>query len=130
MSVEFRPFKMRDLDTFEVQPLHKIVLHHVRTRPFVLMDAEDSVWSFTMWAEGKPKACAGVMDDGGLWVFLASDLRRYMVQLTRYGMSMIDAHHGVKGPVHAQICPSHAEAVRWVRLAGFRQITSSVWVYP
>ena len=130
MSAEFRPFKAKDLDSFEVQGAHKMILQAVKLRPLAMINAEDSLWSFTMWADGKPRACAGADGEGGLWVFLAPDLKKHMVSLTRYGMAMIDAHRRLSGPVHAEIDPSHKEAVRWVRLAGFRQINHLVWVYP
>lgn len=129
-AVEFRPFKARDLDSFQVQPKHELVLKAMRLRPFSLLDAEESLWSFTMWVDGKPLACAGANELGQLWVFLGPNMRKHMVALTRYGKSMIDAHHNIVGPVWADIDQTHPEALRWVQLAGFRQIEPFLWVYP
>lgn len=130
-GVEFRAFRARDLDSIEVQDRHEAVLKAVRLRPFSLLDAELSPWSFTMWAEGKPKACVGAGDEGQLWAFLAKDLRKYMLPLTRYGMSMIDAYKDITGnPVWAGIDPDHEEGVRWITLAKFRKIDTSLWCYP
>ena len=129
-EVSFRPFTARDLDSIEMQDRHELVAKAVRIRPFTLLDAEDSLWSFTLWVDGKAKACVGANDMGQLWAFLARDLRKWMLPLTRYGKSMIDAHRAIVGPVWADIDPDHAEGVKWVRLAGFRQIEPSLWVYP
>ena len=129
-EVSFRPFRMRDLDSIEVQPRHEETLKTVRLRPFTLLGAEDSLWSFTMWVDRKPLACVGATEDGELWAFLAADLRRHMIPLTRYGKSMIDAHKAIVGPVWADIDRDHPEAVRWIRLAGFREIKPFLWVYP
>lgn len=129
-AVDFRPFRARDLDSFEVQPAHELTLKWARLRPFSLSDAEDSPWSFTMWAGGKPRACAGVGPEGGIWAWLGPDMRRYMLPLWRYGLAMIDAHVGIAGPVWAQVDPKYPEAVHLVRMAKFRQLDLSTWAYP
>jgi hypothetical protein len=129
-EVSFQPFKAADLYGFEVQARHKAVLDWVQARPFIALDAEDSLWSFTMRVDGKAKACVGATDEGAIWAFLGPDLRKYMLPLTRYGRSMIDAHVSLVGPVWANIDPVHRNAVKWARLAGFRQIDPSLWAYP
>lgn len=128
-GVKFLPFKANDLRSLEVQARHEPVRNFVSKRPLLLADIEDSLWSFTMHADGKPRACVGATEEGAIWAFLAKDLRRWMLPLTRYGRSMIDAHVAVVGPLWAELDPEYPEAVKWARLAGFRQIDRSLWTY-
>lgn len=129
-AVEFRPFKARDLDSLDVQPAHEATAKWVKLRPFTLLDAEDSLWSFTLWGDGKPRACAGIGPEGAIWAFLARDMKRWMLPLWRYGRAMIDAHTAIVGPVWAQVDPKYSEAVHLVQMANFRSLEPSLWVYP
>lgn len=129
-AVSFKPFQARDLDSLEVQAVHALTLKAVRLRPFSVLDAELSLWSFTMWVDGKPRACCGIGANGGIWAFLAPDMKRTMLPLWRYGRAMIDAHVAIVGPVWASVDPEYPEAVHLVRMAKFWSTGTRVWMYP
>lgn len=129
-EVKFLPFRSRDLDSLDVQDRHEGILKAVRIRPFTLLDAEDTIWSFTMWGKGQPRACCGVGPEGGLWAFLAKDMKYWMLPLYRYGRVMIDAHVAIVGPVWASVDPQYGAAVHLAKLAGFRPLEPSLWTYP
>lgn len=126
MSVEFRPFTPGDLYRIDVQERHKWVLDAMQRRPLSVAALENE-WAWTATAGGSVLCCAGAIDSE-MWCFLARDLRRHMVPITRYGRAMMAAHLAtVGGRLWAHIDPAHPEAVRWAQMGGLRPVDGWLW---
>lgn len=127
MSVSFRPFEAEDLWRIDVQERHRWVLEAVQRRPLIT-GAMENTWSWTALEGSTVLSCVGAVDSE-IWAFLARDLRRHMVPITRYGRMMMDAHVAVVGPLWAHIDPAYHNAVRWAELGRMRRVDGWLWVY-
>lgn len=127
--IRAEPFGLSDLCQLEVQGVHKPVLPAVWSMGLHL-DVLLGPWSWTAWdAYGRPVACIGILPNGYVWAFLAPDLKRNMVAITRGCRDIMDAHVAAKGPVYASIDDGYPEAVRWAKLLGFKRAWRNKWRY-
>lgn len=124
----FRPFRFDDLRALAVQHRHRGTLAKT-LEASVKFEIPISPLSFTACGDGRVLACVGATPDGGVWAFLAEDLRRHMVPITRHCRELADMHYRMTGkPLYASIDGGHPEAVRWARLGGFQQQDGDTWV--
>ena len=105
----------------EVQPEHAAVmpmfwglgltaLHHGLVGP----------WSWTAMQDRTPVAACGIMAHCYAWAFLAADMRRHLLPVTRAVQHVLDTHSHVVGPVLAHIDEENENAVRWAKFLGFK----------
>lgn len=128
--IRVEPFRMADLDLLPVQERHNGTLATVLALPRdVTISLLETRWSWTAWSpSGIALACCGVLPNGEAWAFLACDLRRYMVPVSRAVRKVMQDHARAVGPVTATTLPDFPQAERWVRLLGFRQ-EGPRWVF-
>lgn len=87
-------------------------------------------WSWTMWSGyGLPLGACGILPDGGAWAFLGPGLRPHMLAATRRARRELEDYASVARPAYAEVDKSHPEALRWVRLLGFRHDAGERWVH-
>lgn len=87
-------------------------------------------WSWTMWSEyGIPLGAAGILENGGAWAFLGSGLRPHMLRATREARRGLENYVWEVGEVYAEVDKTHPEALRWVKLLGFRPSGGERWVF-
>lgn len=122
MTVQFEPFDLYHLCVMQVQDRHAWLVNQVYDRWTEIEPRLVGPYSWTAWsAYGLPVACCGIMECGGTWAFLAKNLKRDMVAVSKYVRGVLDQFLAEKTTPYAEIDESHAEAVRWVRLLGFQQ---------
>lgn len=87
-------------------------------------------WSWTMWSEyGLPVGACGITPDGGAWAFLTPLIRPHMVAASRETRRQLENYVQEVGQVYADVDKTHPEAVRWVKLLGFRHEGGERWVF-
>lgn len=129
-TAKILPFGMSDLLNMEVQGRHAWLVPHVWRNLLVVERQMVSPWSWTMWSVyGSPLGACGILPDGGTWAFLGSGLRPHMLMATRRTRQELENHVQVMGPVYAEVDKTHPEALRWVRLLGFRHDKGERWVF-
>lgn len=129
MRIDVRRFEPADLDAIEIQPRHASgITALVAERPGLKHLMRN--WGYTAWTPyGVPAAICGVLPNGTAWAILATDLKRFMVPISRAVRAVLKAHAREQGPVWADIDSTHPEAVRWARALGFREQSAGRWVF-
>lgn len=113
-----------------MQDAHKELLDRIKTSGLLLSCILLHDWAFTARLNGKVVMCGGSTGDE-IWAWLGKDMRKAMVPVTRYGMERIRRQVEQTGrPALAWIDNNIPNAVRWVRLTGFRPINDGYWTYP
>ena len=129
-TAKILPFGVSDLLGMEVQKHHAWMIPYVWRNSLVVARQMVSPWSWTMWSEyGYPLGACGILPDGGTWAFLGSRLRPHMLMATRRTRRELENHVWDVGPAYAEVDKSHPEALRWVRLLGFRHDAGERWVF-
>ncbi len=129
-TAKILPFGVSDLLTMEVQERHSWMLPHVLRNLIVCEHTMVGPWSWTMWSEyGIALGAAGILEDGGAWAFLGSRLRPHMLRATREARRGLENHVAEVGEVYAEVDKTHSEALRWVKLLGFRPDGGERWVF-
>ena len=129
-TAKILPFGVSDLLTMDVQERHAWMLPHALRNLLAAEHAMVGPWSWTMWSEyGIPLGAAGILRDGGLWAFLGPGLRPYMLRATREARRGLESYVRNVGPTYAEVDKTHPEALRWVKLLGFRQEGGERWVF-
>jgi hypothetical protein len=120
--VTFEPFAVFDLYTMVVQDRHADLVYDIKERETDYRARLEGPYSWTAWSVyGMPIASCGILEDGGTWAFLAKNLRREMVAISRYVRWVLDKACAANLVPYAEIDESYAEAVRWVELLGFHR---------
>lgn len=130
MTGVWKPFELSDLTQVPVQDRHAHLVPLITLRPLAMTPMLTGLYSWTYWSgTGRPVFCGGVIGKGNwCWAFLARDMRKHMVAVTRGTRATLALH---PGPVRASIDPKHPEAVRWANILGFERTQDPlVWVLP
>lgn len=128
MAAEIALFRVDDLNYLEAQPRQVEHIAQLATmNPVAMQCCMEGPWSFTGWAaDGRALWCIGVYD-GEIWGFLAKDLKRHMICLSRWGRAMLARHLCQVGPLRVDC--TFPEAVRLAKVLGCRHIGGQHWVY-
>lgn len=123
-------FGIADLLDMDVQERHAWMVPRVWRNLLIVHPVMVGKWSWTMWSEyGIPVGSCGITPDGGAWAFLTPLIRPHMVSATRKTRDALRSHLKEVGPVYADIDKTHPEALRWVKLLGFRHDDGERWVF-
>lgn len=129
-TAKILPFGVSDLLTMDVQDHHAWMIPHAFRNLLAVEHTMVGQWSWTIWSEyGIPLGAAGILRDGGAWAFLGSGLRPYMLRATRVARRGLEDYVQNVGPTYAEVDKTHPEALRWVRLLGFRPDGGERWVF-
>lgn len=124
--IELKPFSLYDLGVMQIQDRHAGLVHTIQQRWTELEPRLVGPYSWTAWGTPKiPVAACGILECGGTWAFLAKNLRKDMIAVTREVRKVLDRFLAEKGVPYAEIDEAHAAAVRWVELLGFKR--SATW---
>ena len=129
-TAKILPFGVSDLLTMDVQDRHTWMIPHAFRNLLAVEHVMVSLWSWTMWSGyGIPLGAAGILQDGGTWAFLTPGLRPYMLRATREARRGLESYVRNVGPTYAEVDKTHPEALRWVKLLGFRPEGGERWVF-
>ena len=133
MSVEYQPFCLGDLAQMDIQERHSFLRPWIFRDYLVCKEIMEGPWSWTAWNQyGVPVAACGIVEpDGFAWAFLATNMRKHMVSVTRKVHEVLNAYTMYIGPVWADIDETHAEAVKWAKYLGFQKEAgnNSRWIF-
>lgn len=131
MTLEFRPFLSPDLSELLVQGRHQAIRDEIVESG--VAGLLEGPFSWTALDNGRPIACCGIFCQkyrprrpGLAWAFLAPDLRRHMLSVTRHVRIALAA---CPRPVLAEIDAGFPEGVRWASLLGFVPFGRYTWIY-
>lgn len=125
------PFQYDDLKHLAVQDRHAETLAKVLEQDKALVGAlTQNQWSSTAWQSplGMPLACYGILPGGEGWAFLAKDLRRDMIAITRHARGDLDRYAREIGPTWIRVDPKFPEGQRWAKLLGYRPSVDDKWI--
>jgi len=120
MSVELYPMQADDLFWIDLRDEYRDkVTEILEANPHVF----EGPYSHTLWhSSGVPLSAAGIMHNGESWALMSRDMKGYGLKFSAYVRS-----HGLEPwvrdtgtPVIAHVDNDFPEAIRWVRLLGFR----------
>lgn len=133
MSVELRRMQAEDLYLIQPRPEYRDGVRNIIDHdPHVF----EGPYSHTLWhAAGLPLACAGIMSNSESWAILSPQLKGYGILFSSYVVE-----YGLKPwvrdtgkAVTAHVDNDFTEAVKWVKLLGFRPVrewsNQTLWVY-
>jgi hypothetical protein len=127
VKIEFREFWLSDLYALDIQDRHKDILAQTIGSVFSLQAVSAADWAWTCLVDGKVKACIGATR-GEIWAFLGKDLKRAAPAMVKYAVRFLKERGG--GPYRAWVDKNHPNAIRLVKLIGFRPENAGYWVYP
>lgn len=126
-TAKIERFRREDMELLEIQPRHAAVKEEFLERPEEFAHQIEKSYAWTIWsAHGIPLVIGGVTPQGWGWAFLAADLRRHMVAVSRLVRRVL-TH--AEAPVFAEIDETWREGVRWATLLGFRRVRPGVWMF-
>lgn len=123
--IEFRDFMLGDLAGIDIQPSQQEQLERTLSSNILLGALCRAEWAWTATKAGEPIAIAGCTA-GQIWMLLAKDLRRETVPIYRHMMASIKADGRT---LRARVDKDNENAIRLVRMAGFKPENHGFWVY-
>ena len=119
--MQFVPFQVGHLLDMTVQPEHAAIMPLFWGLGLTaLYNSMVGPWSWTALRDEVPIASCGVVESGYAWAFLAEDVQRSLIPVTRAVRRVLDTHRQAVGPVLAHIDEADKNAVRWAKFLGFR----------
>ena len=129
-TVKIVPFGVSDMRVMDVQERYVSIIPHVWRNLLMVEQSMVGPWSWTMWSvHGRALCACGILSDGGAWAFLSPHIRPHLLAATRRTHLELQGHLLEKGPVYAEVDRTHLQALRWVKLLGFRHDAGERWVF-
>jgi len=129
MSVDVQPFQVEDLELLDYREKFAEIERIPRA---TLRAAYEGPYSYTAWhVSGVPLMAGGVVTEKGeAWVLGAKHVGLYQYRLLRIVRDyVLIPYTRDNGPPFAQVDTQDPLGIRWVRLLGFRQTETGLWVY-
>lgn len=129
MSVDVQPFQVDDLELLDFREKFAVLRETPRA---TLRAAYEGPYSYTGWhVSGAPLMAGGVvMEKGEAWVLGAKHVGPYQRRLLRIVRDyVLDPYLRNHGPPYAQVDSQDPAGIRWVRMLGFCQTDTGLWVY-
>ncbi len=129
-TAKILPFGVSDMRVIDVQDRYVSLIPHVWKNLLMVEEALVAPWSWTMWSvHGRALGACGILPDGGTWAFLSPHIRPHLLAATRRTHLELQCHSCEVGPAYAEVDKTHPEALRWVKLLGFRHEAGGRWVF-